>query len=95
MRTTGFTLTRPRRAGETLSDDVQCLAGRVAWWRRCFAERFLASQPNTIVTTSRPLTRPDGPVNGDEPTGWFAAARHNADTAIQTVTVYVLCASAA
>ncbi|HEU0024285.1 MAG TPA: hypothetical protein VFQ12_06625 [Thermoleophilaceae bacterium] len=83
--------------GELLSDDVQCLAGEsvVGGGAEVFPKVAVTSQPNTIVLDSRPADASgSSPAGGTQPTGWFVEARRNSQTPAQTVTIYVLCASA-
>jgi len=99
VRTTSFTFPQSNGAtGQILSGDAQCQAGEsvVGGGSEVSPVVSVGSQPNTIVTISRPAdTAGTAPASGTVPRGWFAQARRNADTATQTVTVYVLCASAA
>jgi hypothetical protein len=81
--------------GQYLDDHVQCEPGEsVVGGGYTTPSTSSGGQPNTIVMQSRPATATGAvPANGDEPTGWYVEARRNVDVA-QTVTFYVLCASA-
>ena len=84
--------------GQVLSDDVQCQAGESVVGGGTDIDPIVAvsDQPNVIVTSSRPADASGSSLpNGGEPSGWFASARRNSNTATHTVTLYVLCASAA
>ena len=84
--------------GQVLSDNVQCQAGESVVGGGTDIGPFVAfeNQPNVIVTVSRPADAAGSALaSGSEPRGWFVAARRNSNTATQTVTIYVLCASAA
>ena len=84
--------------GQILSDDVQCLTGESVVGGGADIDPVVAvsDQPNAVVTSSRPAdSAGSSPADGTEPRGWFVAARRNSNTATHTVSIYVLCASAA
>jgi hypothetical protein len=83
--------------GQTLSASAQCQAAEtvVGGGTEAGPTVIVGGQPNTFVTASRPADASGGALgNGAEPRGWYAEARRNSQTSAQTVTIYVLCASA-
>jgi hypothetical protein len=97
-RTTTFTFPQSNGAtGQLLDGHAQCQVGEklVSGGFDLSNNVSVASQPNVIVTRSRPaLANGSAPGNNGSPTGWYAQARRNSDTAATTVTVYAVCASA-
>jgi hypothetical protein len=84
--------------GQVLSDDVQCQAGEsvVGGGAEVSPDIAFLGQPNTIVLDSRPADATGAPpALGAVPRGWFVEARRNLQGSGQTVSIYVLCASAA
>ena len=84
--------------GQQLSDDAQCEPGEsvVGGGSDISPVSAVSEQPNVIVNSNRPADASGAAVAiGEEPTGWFVSARRNSNAGGHTVTVYVLCASAA
>jgi hypothetical protein len=84
--------------GQVLSDDVQCQLGEsvVGGGADIDPSTPFEDQPNVIVASSRPAASDaTSPAEETEPRGWFVTARRNTNAGNHTVTVYVLCASAA
>ena len=83
-------------AGQTMADDVQCQSGEsvVGGGADVGPAVSVDNQPNVVITGSRPADSAGAALlSGSEPRGWFVEARRNSNSATQTVTVYVLCAS--
>jgi hypothetical protein len=83
--------------GQTLSGSAQCQTNEsvVGGGTNVFPTVVASGQPNMAVTDSRPADAAGSALgDGAEPRGWYAQAVRNSQTSAQTVTVYVLCASA-